>query len=147
MRVILLTDVKGIGRKYEEKNISDGHAINFLIPKKLAVPSSGSAAAQIKVLKEGESKAKEKEYTKLTEHITKLSHTEVVVVQKANKKDHLFAALTREKLSEIIKKEYGIEVDADCIMLEHGIKEVGTFTIPVEVRDKKTHFTLIVKNK
>lgn len=146
MKVILLKDIKGLGRKFEEKNVSDGHALNMLIPKKLAVPASGAVAGQIKSLKESESKHKEAEVHKLRAHMQKLAGTEVVVVAKANEKNHLFAALTREKLSEILLKEKGIELDPDSIETD-PIKELGTFIIPVQVgNEKETHFTLVVKS-
>lgn len=148
MRIILLKDVKGIGRRYEEKNVSDGHAINFLIPKKLAVPASGSAAAQINELKAQEAKHKEKEYEKITASIAKIAGTEIKVVEKANSKNHLFASLTAEKLASIMKKEKGIDLPPEHITLDHPIKELGTFSIPVHVPGgKETHFTLVIEGK
>ncbi|MDB5266296.1 MAG: ribosomal protein [Parcubacteria group bacterium] len=147
MKVILLKDIKGLGRRYEEKNVSDGHAINFLIPKKLAAPATGAVAGQIKSLKESEQKHKEADQSKLRAHMQTLAGTEVVVITKANEKNHLFAALTPEKLSEILMKEKGIELDPDCIETD-PIKELGTFNIRVRVEnEKETHFTLIVKTK
>ncbi|MDB5254337.1 MAG: ribosomal protein [Parcubacteria group bacterium] len=147
MKVIFLKDVKGVGRKYEEKNVADGYAINSLIPKKLAVPATGSAAGQIKSLKENDAKHKEAELQKLRGHIQNLSGIELVVETKANEKNHLFAALTKEKISELLLKEKGIEIEANCIKTD-PIKELGTFTIPVRVEnEKETHFTLIVRTK
>ena len=76
MKVILLTDIKGVGKRFEEKNISDGYAMNFLIPKKFAVPFTGQSEAMIKQLKE-QSEAKkavlekeisEKEAKRLEKH-------------------------------------------------------------------------------
>ncbi len=148
MKVILLKDVKGIGRRFEEKNVSDGYAINSLIPKKLAVPSTGSAAAQIKVLKNGVEKSKEAETFKLREHLKHLSSVTLKVEAKVNEKNHLFASLTKEKLSELLKKQADITVEAECIMLKAPIKEAGTFKIPVQVgNEKETHFTLEIISK
>jgi large subunit ribosomal protein L9 len=147
MKVIFLKDVKGVGRKYEEKNVADGYAINSLIPKKLAVPATGSAAGQIKSLKENDAKHKEAELQKLRGHIQNLSGIELVIETKANEKNHLFAALTKEKISEILLKEKGIEIEPQCIKTD-PIKELGTYTIPVRVEnEKETHFTLVVKTK
>jgi large subunit ribosomal protein L9 len=145
MKVILLKDVKGIGKRYEEKEVSDGHATNFLIPRKLAVPASGSAAAQVKTLKAGEEKSKEAGLKTLETNISKISNTEVRVKMNANDKNHLFAALTAEKISQLLKKESGIEIDPDLILLEHPIKETGTHLVPVKTPlGKETHFTLVV---
>ncbi|MES2214170.1 MAG: 50S ribosomal protein L9 [Patescibacteria group bacterium] len=147
MKVILLKDIKGLGRRYEEKNVSDGYAINSLIPKKLAAPATGAVAGQIKSLKESEQKHKEAELNKLRAHIQKIAGTTIEVIAKANEKNHLFAALTPEKLSEMLFKEKGIELDPKCIDTP-PIKELGTFNIKVRVEnEKETHFTLIVKSK
>ena len=147
MKVIFLKDVKGVGRKYEEKNVADGYAQNLLIPQKLAVPATGAAAGQIKNLKENDAKQKDAELQKMRAHMQNLSGIELVVETKANEKNHLFAALTKEKISEILSKEKGIEIEANCIKID-PIKELGTFTIPVRIEnEKETHFTLIVKTK
>jgi large subunit ribosomal protein L9 len=144
MKVVLLKDVKGIGRRFEEKNVSDGHASNFLIPRKLALPAN--EAGQIKALKEGEAKQREAQSKKVEEAIAKISGTEVILKLKANEKAHLFASLNREKLSEILKKEKGIDIDPDYIVLAAPIKQIGTFEIPVIVGvGKETKFTLKIE--
>ncbi|MDQ3089562.1 MAG: 50S ribosomal protein L9 [bacterium] len=144
MKVILLKDVKGIGRRFEEKNVSDGHAINFLIPKKLAVASGGAAAGQIKSLKEASLKSSEAKVRKNIENISKLAGTEVRLAFKANEKGHLFASLTREKLAQTLV-DRGLDIPSESIILDHPIKETGTFSVPVSVDDKLTHFTLVVE--
>lgn len=143
MKVIFLKDVKGAGRLYEEKEVSDGYAQNFLFPKKLAVPATGAAANQIKNLKEGHAKHREAENKKLHEHMEKLHDTTVTVKANANEKNHLFAALTADKLSELLR-EKGIEVPTNFIQTQ-SIKELGTFRIPVSVDGKQTHFTLVIE--
>jgi len=77
MKVILLKDIKGVGKRFEEKNISDGYAANKLIPQKLAVPATGNVIAQVKQLQEQglsrkikeNSKAVEKEQKRLEKHL------------------------------------------------------------------------------
>lgn len=77
MKIILLKDVRGVGKQYEEKNVSDGYAGNFLIPKKLALPYSNTSITQIKILKEqGEAKreiqqkeTEEKEIRRMKKHL------------------------------------------------------------------------------
>jgi large subunit ribosomal protein L9 len=145
MKIILLKDVKGVGRRWEEKNVADGFATNRLLPQKLAVIATGSSANQIKALKEQEEAHKTKTSAKLQEEVSKLANTEIRIREKANEKNHLFASISKEKLAEILRKEKGISVPADCILLEHHIKELGTFTIPVKVDSKETNFTLIIE--
>ncbi|CAN5156186.1 50S ribosomal protein L9 [soil metagenome] len=148
MKVIFLKDVKGVGRKYEEKTVADGYALNQLIPKKLAVPSTGAAAGQIKSMKENEAKHKDAEHSKLQAHIGQIAGQEIIVVTNANDKKHLFASITKEKISEILKKEKNVLIVSECIMLPQPIKELGTYEIPLKTGDnKETHFTLVVKTK
>jgi large subunit ribosomal protein L9 len=146
MKVILLRDVKGVGKRYEEKNVGDGYAANFLLPKKLAVPATGAAAGQIKNMKESDAKHKEAELHKLEEEVRKLASTTINIKEKANEKNHLFAAITAEKLS-LLLKEKGISVPADCIVLESPIKELGTREVPIDIKGKRTHFTLVIEPK
>lgn len=145
MKIILLKDIKGVGKRFDEKEVSDGYATNFLIPRKLAVSLAGSSAATIRALKEGIEKSREKKEETLALNISKLSSTTFQVEMKANDKGHLFASLSKEKISEILKKE-GIEINAENISLLEPIKEIGTFEVPVSVGiDKETSFTLEVK--
>lgn len=144
MKVVLLKDIKGLGRRFEEKNVSDGHAMNFLIPNKLAVPAN--EAGTIKALKEKEAQSREAEARKIEEAVAKISGTEISLKLKANEKNHLFASLNAEKLSDILKKEKGIDIDAKYIVLEYPIKQTGTFEVPVRVAEgKETKFTLRVE--
>ena len=143
MKVILLKDIKGVGRKFEEKEVASGYALNFLIPKKQAVPVGSASASQIKVIKESGEKHKEAEHKKILIEIEKLSNTEITIALQANEKNHLFASLTKEKISGLLK-EKGIELSASLIKLEQPIKETGTFTVPVSVGGFKTNFTLVV---
>lgn len=147
MKVILLKDIKGLGRKFEEKEVSDGHAINMLIPKKFAVPATGAAGGHIKNLKDNELKSKEAELNKLRNEIQKLSGIELIVIAKANEKNILFASLTKEKIADILMKEKGIKIDPKCITT-NSIKELGSYEIKVLVEnDKESHFNLIVQGK
>ena len=148
MKVILLKDIKGVGKKFEEKSVSDGHATNFLIPKKLAVSLSGASAGAIKALKEQEEKSREKQAQALTENISQLAGLKLEIKMKANEQGHLFEKITTGKISEILKEEKGITIDPEHILLENSIKELGTFEIPVDPSTSlgagKTRFILEV---
>lgn len=142
----MLKDVRGLGKRYEERDVSEGHATNYLIPNKLAIAATGAAARQIQSLKEGEMKHKEAELHKLEEEVRKLASTTISIKEKANEKNHLFASITAEKLSGLLK-ERGIDVPADCIALESPIKELGVREVPIDIKGKRTHFTLVIEAK
>lgn len=151
MKVILLKDIKGVGRKFEEKNVADGYALNKLIPQKLAVPAEGPGAGSVKVLKEQEAKAREKRGIKLSESISKIAGATITLKMNANEKGHLFASINADKLSKLLKAE-GVDLAPDSILLEAPIKETGTFVVPVSVErstsnsanSKITSFTLAI---
>ena len=145
MKIILLKDLKGVGKRYEEKNVSDGYAANLLFPKKLAVPSTGSSATQIQILKNAELKNQEARNRKLEESLNKIAETKISIVLRANEKHHLFASLTREKLADILKKEKGLELEPSHIVLDEPIKQIGTYEVPVRIREgMEGRFTLEV---
>ncbi len=145
MKVILLKDVKGVGRRYEEKEVSEGYAINFLIPKKFAVPRTGAEASRIKNLKENEEKHKNSEHKKLETEVQKLANTDINLSLKANEKGHLFAKLTKDKIVQILK-EKGFDLPEESIDLERSIQEVGTHSIQIKKGGKLTHFNLVINN-
>jgi large subunit ribosomal protein L9 len=117
--------------------------MNSLIPKKFAVPSN--EAGQIKTLKENEERGRAGEVKRIEEAVAKISGITINLTLKANEKNHLFASLTAQKLSEILKKEKGVEIDSQYIVLKQPIKEIGTFDVPVEIGDKETKFTLSIQ--
>lgn len=136
MKIILLKDVKGVGRRFEEKKVSDGYATNFLIPQKLAVALSGNGAATVKMIKLQEEKTQEQREQALKENIAKIIDLTLTVKIKANDQGRLFASLTGEKISQLLKTEKGIEIDSEYILLAKPIKETGTFEISVSVGGK-----------
>ena len=145
MKIILLKDVKGVGKKFEEKNIADGYAANFLIPRKLAVSLSDASASAVKALKEQEEQSREKQSQTLIEHISQISGLTVTTKKKANEKGHLFEKITAEKISHLLKTEKGIEISLEHILLSEPIKEIGNYEVPISFgAGKKAKFTLEV---
>jgi large subunit ribosomal protein L9 len=142
MKVILLKDVKGIGRKFDEKNVSDGYAANFLIPKKLAVPVTGQSALQIAELKKQSELHKTGEKQKLSENLSRLAGKTITLKMKANNAGHLFASMNAEKISKALKEE-GIDLRPENLKLPEPIKKTGTFEVPVFIAEgTETRFIL-----
>ena len=142
MKIILLKDVKGVGKRFDEKDVANGYALNFLIPKKLAVSLAGTSANAIKVLKDQIEQGKAKEEASLNESIQKISDTTLAVTLKANEQGHLFSAITRDKLCKMLE-EKGIHIDSNLINLSGPIKSLGNFLIPIILKGgKETHFNL-----
>ena len=145
MKVVLLKDVEGVGRKNEIKNVSDGYALNMLIPRKLAVmgtPATIAHAERVKSEQDTERKIQEDLLFK------NLSSVEGVVVEmsgKANEQGHLFASIHPEHIVTELKKQKGIDVLPEFLQIEKPVKELGEHKIPVKVQGKTGGFTLVVK--
>jgi large subunit ribosomal protein L9 len=145
MKIILLQDVKGIGRKYEVREVADGHANNFLIPKKLGQYASPEAVRKYEILKSANLAEKEiKE--KLTEkQMEMLKDVRIILKKKGNDKGHLFEQIHMEEISDALKKQADIEIDPEFLTVEKPIKEIGPHTISAEVGKNKGQFILVAE--
>ena len=144
MKIILLKDVSKLGRRYDTKEVSSGHALNLLIPQGLAVTATPEAIKRIDLLKkkgEGEKKVHE---DLLAKNIKDLESLTLNIKGKANEKGHLFAGLHREAIAAEIQKQTQLQVDPSFIMLEHPIKEVGEHMIEVKAAGKSAKFKVVV---
>ena len=138
MKVILLADVKGVGKKGQEINASDGYARNFLIPKKLGMEVTASNLNDIKVKKQADDrrKAEELEEAKKTKEI--LEQNEVKIAVKTGENGKLFGSVTNKEIAQAIEKTSGVKVDKKKVELDDQIKMVGTRTVPVKLHPQVT---------
>ena len=133
MKVILLADVKGQGKKDQIINVSDGYARNFLLPKKLAVEADAKALNEAKN-KEASKQHKIDTERKAAEEIAKKLESIVVrIVYAAGPDKRLYGSVTSKEISEYLKKDFGIEVDKRKISLKEPIKAFGTFKVDVKL--------------
>ena len=145
MKIILLKDIPKLGKKYEVKNASDGHAANMLIPRGFAVAATPENLRRMESERakiEGERKVYE---TLLTENLKALENTVLTISGKANEKGHLFAGLHQAEIAAEIAKMARIQLDPSFIQIEHPIKEVGEHTIEIKGEGKSAKLKLIVK--
>lgn len=125
MKVVLLKDVKNMGRAGTAVDVSDGHGQNFLIPNKLAVLATPVALKNAEALTKQYAELKALDAKLITDRLQALSEGSTTIVKKANEKGHLYDAVDAKEIAEAT----GLPVDA--IKLEKPIKEVGSFEIPV----------------
>ncbi len=145
MKVVLLQDIKHIGKKHDLKIVSDGHALNFLIPR-------GLARVATKSVEQGAEKArlsievdKKVQTDLLMKNLKALEKAKVSVSGKANEKGHLFAGIHKEEIVKLLKDQSHIDITPEFIKLEHPLKEVGEHKVSVEVEDKEVSFTVVVE--
>ncbi len=133
MEVIFVKDLKGQGKAGEKKNISDGYAKNFLIPKGFAIEATAANLNNLKGKKESEAYKKEQELKNAQLLKEKLETVTVVLKTKAGDNGKLFGSITSKDIAEQLSKQYTLSVDKKKIVLPDGIKETGTFNIDVKL--------------
>lgn len=145
MKVILLKDIKKLGRKYEVKEVADGYALNSLIPNKSVLPATPNHLKVIEEKKKQSVLAKDTFKNSLKNSIEKLPEGKLIVSGKVNDKGALFAGIHKEQIIETFKKETGITIDPEYFDLEKPIKEVGEHHIILNIDNDKYKINLVVK--
>jgi large subunit ribosomal protein L9 len=131
MKVILLGDVEKIGKKFEVKEVKDGYAQNFLIPKGLAKPATKEALIWLETQKGIEEKKAEKSLKGIQEIASSIDDQEVVIQVKVGDQDQIFESIGAQKISDKLK-EAGFDIKKDQIELAEPIKELGEFPVKVK---------------
>ena len=145
MKVILIKDVKGMGRAHEEVTTSDGYALNYLIPKKLAIAATPVAK------QEAESRRKQSvdramvDAALLNQNIAALAEARIVIRMKANEKGHLYDAVGEQEIVTAAKEQAHIDLPENAVKLQKPIKELGTFDIPVATADTFGKFSITIE--
>lgn len=147
MKVILLRDVRGIGKKYDIKDVAEGHALNLLIPQGVAKVATPQALAKVAIDKSKEIERKKIQADLVLKNLKQLSALIIHIKEKANPKGHLFAGVHTEEIAALVKKESQIDLDPSWIILEKPIKATGEYMIDVKVNDQATAFKLIIEAK
>ena len=129
MKVILLQDVKGKGKKGQMLEISDGYARNFLLPKKLAVEATPDAINTMRMNDKAAAERAAKERAEALEISHKLREMTLVVTAKGGGAGKLFGSVTSQEIADALKAKSGIAIDKRKIVLSDSIKNVGTYTV------------------
>lgn len=132
MKVILLQDVKGHGKKGELCNVSDGYARNFLFPKKLAVEADNAALNELKNREQAAAHHKQEEINAAKETAAKLNGKTVTIKAKAGSNGKLFGSVTSKEIASEIAKSLGIEIDRKKMSVA-DIKNFGEYTAEIKL--------------
>ena len=138
MKVILLKDVKGTGKKNEVKEVSDGYARNFLLPKKLAVPADNTNMKELNEKNKSKENKAQKEYEAAVELGKRMEELNVVIYSKSGDGGRLFGSITSKDIAEQIKKQHNIEVDKRKITLDQLIRVLGSRFVDIKIHQKVT---------
>ena len=138
MKVILLKDVKGTGKKGEVKEVSDGYARNFLLPKKMAVVADQTNVKELKEQNKSAEIKAQKEYEEAVELGKKMEEMAITIYSKAGDGGRLFGSITSKDIAEQLKKQHSIEVDKRKISLDEPIRVLGSRFVEIKIHQKVT---------
>ncbi len=133
MKVILLQDIKGVGKKDQIINANDGYARNYLFPKKLAVEANAGNLGNLKAKQESNQYRKDVEKEEATKLANKLKDITLVLKVKAGENGKIFGGVTSKEISENLKAQYKIEIDKKKIILSETIKVLGTTAVDIKL--------------
>ncbi len=129
MKVILLQDVKGKGKKGQLLEVSDGYARNFMLPRKLAMEATPDAINTMRMNDKATQERIAREKAAALEVSKQLREMTLVVTAKGGGNGRLFGAVTNQEIAAALKAKSGIELDKRKIVLADNIKNVGTYTV------------------
>lgn len=133
MKVVLIQDVKSIGKKGELVNVSDGYARNFLLPRKLAKEANAQAMNELKNAEAAREYKLKTETEQARKSADALNGKTVKIYAKAGQAGKIFGSVTSRELAEEIKRQFGVEVEKRKIALESDIKAFGSYNFDVKL--------------
>ncbi|MBO5292204.1 MAG: 50S ribosomal protein L9 [Lachnospiraceae bacterium] len=138
MKVILLEDVKALGKKGEIVNVSDGYARNCILPKKLGVEANGKNMNDLKLQKANDAKVAQEQLEEAQTLAGELETKLVVVSMKAGEGGRAFGSVSSKEISQALKEQFGISIDKKKIQLPEALKNFGTYEVAVKLHPKVT---------
>ena len=146
MKVILLEDVKSLGKKGEVVNVSDGYARNFIFKKNLGLEATPKALNDLKLQKQNDEKIAAENLEKAKALAGELSGKSVTLSIKAGSDGRAFGSVSTKEISAAAKEQLGYDLDKKKMHLAEPIKNVGSFTVPIKLHPKVTaELKVIVK--
>ena len=138
MKVILLEDVKSLGKKGQIVNVSDGYARNMILPKKLGVEATSKNLNDLKLLKANEEKVAQENLDAAKAFAEELSTKEVILTLKVGEGGRTFGSVSSKEISEAAKKQLNLDIDKKKLQLENPIRNLGVTNVPVRLHPKVT---------
>ena len=133
MKVILLQDIKGVGKKDEIINANDGYARNYLFPKKLALEANTGNLANLKAKQESNQYRKDVQKEEASKIANKLKDITLTIKVKAGDNGRIFGGVTSKEISENLKSQFKIDIDKKKIVLNEAIKNLGVFNVSIKL--------------
>ena len=138
MKIILLEDVKSLGKKGEIVNVSDGYARNFVLPKKLGLEATSKNLNDLKLQKANEEKVAKQILDEAKALAEKVEAGKVEVKIKVGEGGRTFGSVSTKEIAIAVKEQMGYDIDKKKIQLKDTIKTLGTHNVPVKLHQKVT---------
>src|SRR3989344_4295337 len=145
MKVILTTDVKNVGRAHDTVLTADGYALNFLIPKKLAIPATAAALQEAQLRRRQAVDRSLLDVALVAQNIATLAEARIVIKVKANEKGHLYDGVDEFDILKAVKEQARIDLPIGAIRLETPCKKLGVFAVPVSVGEVFGKFSITIE--
>ena len=138
MKVILLEDVKALGKKGQIVDVSDGYARNAILPKKLGVEATPKNLNDLKLQNQHADKVAQENYENAQALAKQVETVKVVVKLKAGKDGRTFGSISTKEIAIAAKEQTGLDLDKKKMQLNEAIKNLGTYEVPVKLHPKVT---------
>ena len=138
MKVILLQDVKALGKKGEVVNVSDGYARNAIFPKKLGVEANAKNLNDLKLQNQHADKVAQENYEAALAMAENLKDKKVTVKMKAGEGGRTFGSVSTKEIAAAAKEQLGLELDKKKMVLPEPIKSIGSFEVPIKLHKEVT---------
>ena len=138
MKVILLEDVKSLGKKGEIVNVSDGYARNMILPKKLGVEATPKNLNDLKLQKANAEKVAQENFEAAQAFAKELETKEIILTLKVGEGGRNFGSISGKEISEAAKKQLNLEIDKKKLQLSSPIRNLGVTNVPVRLHPKVT---------
>ena len=138
MKIILLEDVKSLGKKGEIVNVNDGYARNFILPKKLGVEATGKNLNDLKLQKNNEKKVAQENLDAAKKLAAELAEGKVELAIKVGEGGRAFGSVSSKEIAAAVKEQMGLDVDKKKIQLKEAIKSLGTHIVAVKLHPEVT---------
>ena len=145
MKVIFLKDVPRVGKRHDIQEVNDGYAMNMLFPRLLAEPATPKAIAELERRIKNVEVEREVQEDLLEKNLEEMKGKVLTISAKTDEKGHLFKGIHSKELVDEMKKQHHADISAEFIVLDKPIKETGEFTIPIEIKNKKSFFKLVIQ--
>ncbi len=136
MKIILIEDVKSLGKKGQIVEVSDGYARNFVLPKKLGLEATGKNINDLKLQKANEEKIALEQLNAAEDFAAEMEKKEVIVTIKSGEGGKTFGSISSKEIAEAAKSQCGMEIDKKKIQMPEAIKSLGVYEVSIKLHPK-----------